>query len=199
MSDAFNFVIPKLDYEEFLKNKSESDIASIYNSLVVDLPIRKVKESVFISEILPVLTGETTNADFPALVAAVAGNPFLEIDIIDNAGQTLFRMPSLLERNLFDHRESGKRGSIGNMLTTVRQISMMSPKRASNYLAHQFSNRGVSPDANKMIKEKIDRWNAIFARYGKVFMGPPTTKAIGVASTPDSRRMEVDLDNDDLF
>lgn len=198
MSNKPKFAIPVLDYEVFLKNKTESDISSIYNSLVVDLPIRKVKESVFINEILPVLTGETTNAGFPALVAAVAGNPFLEIDIIDNAGQTLFRMPSLLDRNIFDHKESGKRGSIGNMLVTVGQISMMSPKRAAHYLAHEFSNRGIAPNAQDMIAAKIDRWNVIFARYGKVFMGPPSSKAIA-NSKPDDRRMEVDLENDDLF
>lgn len=198
MNNVVKFAIPTLGYEEFLKDKTESDISSIYKALVVDLPIRKVKESVFIKEILPVLTGEATDVGFPTLVAAVAGNPFLEIDIIDNAGQTLFRMPSLLDRNIFDHRESGKRGSIGNMLVTVGQISMMSPKRAANYLAHEFTNRGIAPNANQMISSKIDRWNAIFARYGKVFMGPPSAKAVA-GVIPEERRMEVDLDNDDLF
>lgn len=195
MSDEIN---PIQSFEDFQKERQGASIIDIHKALVLDVEVKKIPESTFIQEILPVIIGESTNADFPALVAAVAGNPFLEVDVIDNAGNILFRMPSLLERNIFNHEAASKRGSLQSLFITAGMLQQQSPRRANNYLAHEFANRGIAQNKAELIAARAVRWTEIFARYGKVY---ESTNKSGVAvTTPEKQqRMDLDIENGDLF
>lgn len=158
---------PQGGITEFKNNKLAQDITAIHKALVVDAVVAKIPEGTFVNEILPVLTGEVVNSEFPLLMAAVAGNPFSEVDVVGADGNVLFRMPALLERNIISHKEASKRGSLSSMMITAGMLSHQSPARAEKYLEHEFSGRGIATNRDEIIKARQERWNVILARYGK--------------------------------
>lgn len=198
MSDQIN---PNQTFEEFQRERGGTDIAEIYSALVVNAPVQKIPEQSFINEIIPVITGQTTNTDLPVLVAGVAGNPFLELDVVDQQGNILFRMPSVYERNLVSQNEASKRGSMQAMLITATQLQAQSPIRANNFVNHELNNRGIATNKAELLSSRAARWTAILARYGLVYSGTDTSgKAIAAKNViAESKKMEIDIDNGDLF
>lgn len=198
--------VGKPGLQGFRESKLASDISNIHQALVVDVEVKKIPESTFVKEILPILTGEVVSADFPLLMAAVAGTPFSEVDVVDSAGETLFRLPSLLERNIVSHEEASKRGSLNSMLITAEMLSKQSPIRAENYLAHEFNGRGIAKNRDELYKARHERLNAIMARYGYL-LNPDGTVVKGAASAPgktpsqpgEQKRPQLDLDDGELL
>jgi hypothetical protein len=181
----------------FADQKLSEDIQRIHQALVVNAEVRKIPERTFVTEILPVLTGKVISEDFPLLMAGVAGSPFSEVDIIDEAGNTLFRLPALLERNIISHEEASRRGSLGSMMETLNQVSRRSPIQARNYLAHEFNGRGIAQNRDEQYKARQERFNVIFARYGKT-LNPDGTVADIKATSADTKKKELPpLDTED--
>lgn len=166
MSDKNNQPVTSL--EQFRKQRTDDLITGIYQALVVNTEVKTIPESTFVKEILPILTGQAISADFPLLIAGVAGSPFSEVDVINDAGEIIFRMPSLLERNIINHDEASKRGSMESMFITVEQLSRNSPQRAEKYMEHELQGRGIASNRDEIIKQRQDRWNVILARYGLI-------------------------------
>jgi hypothetical protein len=195
---------PANSIKAFADQKLASDISAIHKALVIDVEVRKIPESTFVKEILPVLTNEAISTDFPLLMAGVAGGPFSEVDIIDEAGNTLFRLPSLLERNIISHKEASRRGSMESMLITADQIRQMSPQRAQHYLAHEFNGRGIAKNRDEIYKARYERLKAILARYGKDLHldGNVTDLKAGSSNTPSKGKKDLpplDLSDGDLL
>lgn len=193
--------MPVNDIEQFQRQKAGDDIKRIYQALVVNAEVKKLPEATFVKEILPILTGTDINTDFPLLISAVAGSPFSELDIVNDAGETIFRMPSLLERNIISHEEATKRGSLSSVFITVEQLARNSPRRAAHYLAHEFHHRGISNNVNNIEQDRIVRWNKILERYGKqlrngviVDIGQVSEKATVIKNRP-----QLDFDDNDLI
>lgn len=196
---------PNLSYEDFIAAR-DSNIMDIHKAIVEDIPLKTIQEHVFVNEILPIVTGEATNTDLAVLVAAVAGNPFLELNVTDASGTVLFTMPSLFERNVISQEESNKRGSIQSMLMTLDMVRRQSPSRAAKYLAHEFTNRGIATNKAALLSDRHVRWSAICARYGKVYSNTKVDKEGKVTNTTptavaiaDNRKMEIDISGGDLF
>lgn len=190
---------PETEITKFKNNKLASDITNIHKALVVDIEIKKIPEGTFISEILPILTGETISTEFPLLMAAVAGNPFLEVDVVDNSGNVLFRMPALLERNVISHQEASKRGSLQSMMITSELLAKQSPMRAEKYLEHEFNGRGIAANRDEIIKKRQDRWNAILVRYGKALASGGGETAGQSVQTQAMSKPQLDFKDDDLL
>lgn len=177
------------DFAKFKDQQISDSIEAAHKALVLDVPVQKIPESVFINEILPFLCGDTSSQLTPEKWVSIAGSPFSEIDIHDDAGNILFRLPSMLERNVISHREASQRGSLANAMITLDQMRNFSPIRAENYLRGEFHQRGISKNAMKIAVETAKRWEAIFARYGKV-IDPQTGRAVD-AQTNTSKRLSV--------
>lgn len=195
--------VGKPGLQGFRESKLAGDIANIHKALVADVEVKQIPESTFVKEILPILTGEVVSADFPLLMAAVAGTPFSEVDIVDNAGEILFRLPSLLERNIVNHEEAERRGSMASMLITAEQLAKQSPRRAQNYLDHEFNGRGIAKNRNEIYKARHERLSVILARYGHILnedgsvkQGATSVKP-GDPSTPTSKKEKPQLDFED--
>lgn len=185
----------------FADQKLADDITRIHQQLVVDVEVRKIPESTFVKEILPVLTGEANSEDFPLLLAGVAGSPFSEVDIIDEAGNTLFRLPALLERNIISHEEASRRGSLASFMETLGQVTRRSPIQARNYLAHEFNGRGIATNRDEQYKARQERFNTIFARYGKT-LNPDGTVVNSKPTTTGNIKKELpplDTSNGELL
>lgn len=181
-------------------SKLASQIADIHRSLVLNVEIKKIPEGTFVTEILPVLTGDVISADFPLLMAAVAGNPFLEVDVIDSAGNTLFRMPALLERDIVSHKEASKRGSMQSMIITSEMLMHQSPQRAEKYLEHEFNGRGIALNRDAIINKRQERWIAILARYGKTLaFGDTTVTASSTVAAKATTKPQLDYDDGELL
>lgn len=184
----------------YKNTKLASDITNIHRALVVDVEVKKIPESTFVKEILPVLSGEVISTDFPLLMAAVAGTPFSEVDIINEAGEVLFRMPALLERNIISHEEASKRGSLLSMMVTAEMIMNQSPIRAEKYLEHELNGRGIAKNRDEIINQRQQRWNDILARYGKALNSDGTVRETGAPTSESSKdKPELDFKDDELL
>jgi hypothetical protein len=192
---------PKSGLQSFKEQKLASDIENIHRALVVDAEVKKIPEGTFVKEILPILTGDVVSTEFPLLMAAVAGSPFSEIDVCDAEGNVLFRMPALLERNIFSRAQAERRGSLASMMITVGMLSHQSPKRAEMYLEHEFNGRGIASNREELIKKRQERWNAILARYGKSLK---LDGAVGEGNPPEGtqsskEKPQLDFEDGDLL
>lgn len=186
--------------EGFKNNRLASDITNIHKALVLEPEVKKIPEGTFVQEILPILTGEVIASDFPLVMAAVAGNPFLELDVVDTAGNVLFRMPALLERDIVSHEEASKRGSLASMMITAEQVMKLSPQRAEKYLEHEFNGRGIAKNRDELYKKRQARWNEILARYGKSLKADGTvvdSTGPGAKSTKADNKEKPQLDFND--
>lgn len=193
--------VPATGLQAFKEQRLADDITRIHQALVVNTEVKTIPENTFVKEILPILTGEVVSADFPLLMAAVAGSPFSEVDVINDAGETIFRMPSLLERNIINHTESSKRGSLASVFITVEQLARNSPKRADHYLEHEFAGRGIASNINEIHDKRQARWNDILLRYGKTLQKDGSVVDAGVVPKTSNKTIknkpELDFDNDD--
>lgn len=187
----------------FAREKLGREITAIHDALIVKAEVKKIPEGTFVKEILPAITGESVNSDFPLLMAAVAGSPFAEADIIDQQGNVLFRMPALLERDIISHDEASKRGSLGSMMITAGMLSHQSPRRAEIYLQHEFDGRGIAKNRDEIIKRRQERWNEILGRYGYALKEDgtvvPTGKTAAGKSSSSEARPELEFGNDELL
>lgn len=184
---------------QFRDTRLAHDITAIHKAIVLDAEVKKIPESTFVNEILPVLTGETINSEFPLLMAAVAGNPFLEVDVVNAQGEIIFRMPALFERDIISHEAASKRGSMASMLITAEMIVRQSPARAEKYLEHEFNGRGIATNREELYKKRLDRFNEILARYGKTLKADGTVLDGKVASTANKEKPQLSFGDDDLL
>jgi hypothetical protein len=185
--------------QAYKNNKLANDIANIHQALVVDVEVKQILEATFVQEILPILTGEVVSAEFPLLMAAVAGTPFSEVDVINEAGEVIFRMPALLERNIISHVEAEKRGSMSSMLITAEMLAKQSPARAQKYLEHEFNGRGIAANRDEIIQARQQRWTDILARYNKTLVGSTGQVTAVTAATANKDKPQLDFDDDGLL
>lgn len=176
--------------QEYAKRKNASNIARIHQALCT-VEIKKIPESVFINEILPYYSGTATNLELPKLVAAAAGGPFSEFDVVDSDGVVLFRAPALLERSMFSYKSFAKNdgASIEGIFAAAAMINNRSPREAEQFLDNQLRGRGYSEKAGEIYVEILRRRNEILKRYGveppKGQPGPVDTKSSNSPDKPD--------------
>lgn len=154
-------------YAGFQKQQTADAISEAHRLLVKEIPVQKLPESVFLKEIMPFLCGDSASQVSPEKWIAVAGSPFSEIDITDNAGNVIFRLPALFERNVVSSEAASKRGSIVSAMITLGMLRNFSPARADAFLRHEFDNRGIVSDFHAVAQVTANRWDEIFRRYGK--------------------------------
>lgn len=155
------------DYAGFQKQQTADAITEAHRLLVKEIPVQKLPESVFLKEIMPFLCGDSASQVSPEKWIAVAGSPFSEIDIIDDAGNVQFRLPALFERNVISHDAASKRGSLVSTMITLGMVRNFSPARAEAYMRHEFDGRGIASNFTEVAQATANRWDEIFRRYGK--------------------------------
>lgn len=157
----------------------------IHNALVVNVPVKRIPEGTFVRDILPYYCGEATSPDLPVLVAAAAGGPFHEFDVVNDQGEVLFRAPALLERSMFDFKEFGKGLSAESIFQTAGMLNNRSPRQAAAFIQEQLTGRGLSKNAGEIYRRLIERRNDILRRYGKEIPGDKTTGSTNHSSDKD--------------
>lgn len=146
-----------------------------YQALVVSYPVAKIPESTFVNEILPYYCGEAINLELPKLIAAAAGGPFNEYDVVSAKGEVLFRAPPLLERRMFDFKEAANGLPMESIFQTAQLLMNRSPVQAEAFITEHLTRKGFSKNATEIFKEVIARRDAILERYGKTVTGSVST------------------------
>lgn len=197
---------PALDGMEINRlEKLDRDITAAH-AAIVDSKINRIRESMFVNEMLPFLFDEIpphverdpSSIMTPAKWIAAAGGPTAEFDVVsDTTNEVLFRVPAFFARDLYDNEAGAKRGRLARTFMAVKQLSHMSPNRAKSLMSAEFTDRGLSDNRTDMITKTQERWNEIFKRYGRPLLGfdaekntpvqvdapPPNTKTSESGST----------------
>ncbi len=189
------------EIDAFQRRQQAAQIQEWYQRIVVEAPVTRIPEHVFVNEILPFICGEAPPQVNPAVWASVAATPLAEIDVIDKQGQVIFRMPPLMDREAFSHAEASKTGSVSNTLENISMLRHQSPVRAKALMVNSLATLGIRKDLSDVVKRGRARWQAIFDRYGKTFPGAePTNKNAAAAGGGSSKdRPPMDFSDHDLL
>lgn len=143
--------------------------------------INAIPEEVFVHHFLPMFCGEIPpNSDLPAMWAAVAGNPFMPVNVIDKDHKVIYQVPALYDREAVYLGERDPRAnSMMHVVITMQQMANISPAQANNYLAYQLQLRNMLR-ASPELEKRIQQLNEIFKRYGKPEISLNSDKTQGV-------------------
>ena len=93
----------------------------------------------------------------------IAGGPYAEVDVVDNAGNVLFRVPGLMARPTVDH--SRLKGTSFNTIAAKYQAEANRLQvQGDRYLHGALSGIDQAVGANGP-DDPASRWKAIFDRY----------------------------------
>jgi hypothetical protein len=104
--------------------------------------------------------------------ANYAGNEYREVDIINAKGEVLFSVPPLFDRSGIKAIQGKDRTRMpgGNILNIIRNAelrSRVSPQDGRNYLSAHLKQRALfMADLPPSVRTNLERWDAIFKRYG---------------------------------
>lgn len=104
--------------------------------------------------------------------ANYAGNEYREVDIINAKGEVLFAVPPLFDRSGIKAIQGKERTRMpgGNILNIIRNAelrSRVSPQDGRHYLSAHLKQRALfMADLPPSVRTNLQRWDAIFKRYG---------------------------------
>ena len=143
-----------------------TNINKLINAYKEDDVVR-MPERVFIYGYLPLFAGEENpNYDVTFdMWKTYAGGVFNEVAVVDEHNVELFRVPALFDRNKLSPILNGRK--ISDVVETAGQYARIHPNQGMAYLNNELSNRAmIMKQAGDNIIN-LERWNAIFRRYGK--------------------------------
>lgn len=142
-----------------------------YNNLVVELneDLAKLPETIFKSVFLPVFNGTralTETDDVLKSWVGIAGAPGKEVQITDNTGKGLFKVPPLFDSSFIDSGNNNKGEQLSRLMSGYDLHRNVLPLLGDNFLNKELPGRVanlVNPSTPN--KEHEQRWQAIFDRY----------------------------------
>lgn len=125
--------------------------------------VARISEAQFVSTLLPVLTDTTGKADL-RVWQDLAGHALRPIDVVDFAGNVLFRVPSLLRRLPTRRNPDSYQNTFSSIVAEGKLHSDRHPVLGRTFLETRLAQ--VSVDG-KIDYDTAGRWNEILKRYGK--------------------------------
>lgn len=176
------------------QNRVAAKITHIHNALVKSAPLAKVLEATFVNEILPYYAGTSTDPNIQSKIAALAGSPFLEYEVVDASGEVLFVAPPLLEREMYEFKNFGKDITASGIFQTAALLANRSPRQAEAFINQQLNRRGLTDKAHELTQKFIKRRDEILARYG---LAPSENKVS--SSDPEKEKPTLDYSESELL
>lgn len=125
--------------------------------------VARISEAQFVNVLLPVLTDTSGKADL-RVWQDLAGHALRPIDVVDFAGNVLFRVPSLLRRLPTRRNPDSFQNTFSNIVSEGKLHYDRHPVLGMTFLEARLAQ--VSVDG-KIDYETAMRWNEILKRYGK--------------------------------
>lgn len=183
MSDTY-------DPAEFVRQRMAEEIADISSAVskVTDEVRARLPERHFREIYLPMFAGDKVlpyDVDLNHWVN-FAGNPYREVDIIDEAGKVLFTVPPILDRNAVNPI-SQSRQSISHVIQTAQQYSRIHPHKGMAHLNAELTERALIMKVPANVLQDLETWNTIFKRFGRppIVDTPASAKSAAVAKPSD--------------
>lgn len=125
--------------------------------------VARISEAQFVNLLLPVLTDTTGKADL-RVWQDLAGTVLRPIEVMDSAGNALFRVPSLMRR--LNTRENPKdpNQAMSQIMGAARAHLNRHPILGATFIQANLARVGVD---NRIDYDTVRQWNAILKRYGK--------------------------------
>ena len=191
---------------EARKQQSVRDLASIQRQLAEANKdaITRMPEAVFAQIFMPMFAGED-NPVYPDLatlenwVRCAGGQTgfghFMPVDVIAPAGNVLFRVPPIFNRDVVNNERPRDQASMMNIVLTAQNYTNFSPQHGEAYLSAKLTERNLLMKVPANVLRDVEVWNAIFKRYGKPeLMAIPKTDT---PETPDNGGVEYEFSSDD--
>lgn len=170
-----------------------SEIKSIAAQLAkIPTVKRTMPEYVFAKVFLPMFAGDENPEYEPTYSrwAELAGNIYAEMDVIDANGTVLFTVPPVVNRDTINpamELEDGARplASFFTIAATYQQLLSYNPNQAEMFLEAELTKRPLLMNNPESIKKDFQRWNDIFARYGRKLVPMKGLQKSGSAPAAD--------------
>ena len=107
--------------------------------------------------------GLETNDRWVTEWISIAGTPMAEVDIIDESGQALYRVPALLDTNSLFVNDSSR--SLGNIFKRYDMIRQNSTVDAERFLRSALYDVNETLHTQYNLKPSLERWVEILQRY----------------------------------
>lgn len=140
-------------------------IKDIHNLLVDKEDVSSLSERNFVEHFLPYFLGEKEDNDevsFGFSWAALSGRGGSEVQIVDNYGNAMYRVPSLFDTQTLDVTKS----NIFNVIREYEIDKAIHPTMAANNVHNALRKEFVKiATTSPKINENRQRWIEIFKRY----------------------------------
>ncbi len=179
------------NFEQHLDKVKNSMIEEIsrnanlaYHSLIENMPLNKIPESIFVNYFLPCFLGEVNNQRWVLEWISIAGSPVNEVSVVkDGTTQELFRVPGLFSsNNLFLNNPEV---SISDIFARHSQINSNMPLQSMKYLSDALGHTYTDIMKSHNPSKTQTAWNHILERYN--------------ISKPSSVQTQQPKPNEDMF
>lgn len=151
--------------------QSTSDINRCFDALVGKQDRRNIPEELFVQEFLPYFSGQKQldqGSNVLSNWVTIAGTPFAEVNVTDNAGNTVVVVPGLmntLQHNLTERSKTTFHDIVVQAEIVGSQQSILGTRYLNNKLDEKQKEliNEVMPEAVTPVK---DQWSNIFQHYG---------------------------------
>lgn len=154
-----------------------------FKNLVLELnnDVSKLPEVVFKSVFLPIFNGTRVLTDTDEILKSwvgIAGAPGKEVEIIDNSGNALFRVPPIFDSSFIDSGNANGGKQLSQIMSAYDLHRSVLPVVGENFLTKEIPQR-VESLANDITPNKINeqRWQEIFDRYDETVKDKNTSTA----------------------
>ncbi len=151
------------------------------------LNVRSLPEIMFKTYFLPLFCGESTeNAD--ELISQwfnIAGTNYSAVNIVDNNGNFIIRIPPLHDRNTM-RPILNRNEDIAYAFSVAREKASLSPALANNIITNELDAR-YNSIANQEYSDLKEEWDKVFKHYGKT---PNGSEDKNLSSTGDVDEFE---------
>lgn len=155
------------------QQRLQKSINEAYESLVVQ-PMQQIKvlpEQIFVEVFLPVFCGERRIEDYPNCFIdwiSIAGSPNMEVGIIDEMNQLLFKVPPLFDTQIIPLNHDRHSKSYSEIFEMYELHNRRLSITGENYITQAIEEKaGELQHRSPNYQKYYDQWQAIFLRYGK--------------------------------
>lgn len=166
---------------------------NIYNALVLNNVPKPLPEKLFVNNFLPFFSGELdidSEPNFFAMWYGIAGSPSSEVQIIDDNGKELYKVPAIVDTSIINPNRENNDVNFAHIVTMAKLYGNITPTAGQNALNGGLAKKYAQIQAkSKVFTTNEERWLNIFIRYGKVkkseLQVTEAKKAEGVLSDDD--------------